>query len=756
MGHKHSVYDSDAHFSIDPITRKIKNESSKKTTLVQGDHNSERCTFDVPRFIEGHDMLQCSEIEVHYDNFETGTSNVSSDYYEVKDKQISPDDPNVVIFSWLIIDTATEYAGTLEFSIKFKCVEDGVSDYEWNTLTNTDLTVGKGKNNSGVVVERAPNVVDQWKDEIFGDAENAVANINLAEKNALTAVQKEGAAQVAAIQAEGSTQVENVKAAAAAIEADRDQIHLNHALKAAAIVGNAEGEMILLDDSAEQPFVEMSVFGKSTQETTEGKQLFKHIADEMQTFSAGGATVTNNGDGSFTVSGSGELTATASRYHYYTHAESIQLFKAGKLCLKCEGETTNPKVYIHPQVNNQSLTTLTPDNVTEFEITQEMIENETFRVVIGIYANSGTKIVAGTFRPTLYQEGDGTWEAFTGGIPSPNPEYPQEINSVENPEVDVCGKNLLNSDIGYFFTYGSYKCYKVQHTEQNVTLKLWDKDTSVDVSGCYAGLVKDLDKPNEAYSWALNTGVVIANQITRPYNYMIVYPPTEEALKKVFNRFDIQVEIGDSATEYEDFKENQVLSLPYTLHGIQTESGLICDEVDLERGVLVQRIGSYTITGNEDWYLSGLQNLADEGIYRYDANYVSKNSSPVSNAMSTHYPYPTRINLEKGCWVLNDATQALALRIMWSYATVDDLKTFLKEQYEQNTPVVVNYILAEPIETALSEAEIEAFKALVTKYPYTTILNDCGANMAVRYGIDTKTYIDKKFEELKNTILSES
>lgn len=273
MGHKHSVYDTDAHFTIDPITKKIKNESSKKNTLVQGDHNSERFSFDIPRFVEGHDMMLCDAIEIHYDNKEDGTGKVSSDFYEADDKQISPADENVVIFSWLIIDTATQYAGTLEFSIKFKCMENGACTYKWNTEEYTDISVSKCKDNSGVVVERAPNVVDQWHEQIFGDAENAVANINLAEKNALEAIQAEGAEQVAAVTAEGTKQVENVRAAAEAIEASREQIHLNNAMKAAVIAGSAEGEVILLDDSAEQPFVEMSVFGKSTQKTTTGKNL---------------------------------------------------------------------------------------------------------------------------------------------------------------------------------------------------------------------------------------------------------------------------------------------------------------------------------------------------------------------------------------------------------------------------------------------------------------------------------------------------
>lgn len=36
------------------------------------------------------------------------------------------------------------------------------------------------------------------------------------------------------------------------------------------------------------------------------------------------------------------------------------------------------------------------------------------------------------------------YEPYTGGIPSPSPDYPQEIKSVVNPKVKVCGKNLWN------------------------------------------------------------------------------------------------------------------------------------------------------------------------------------------------------------------------------------------------------------------------------------------------------------------------
>jgi hypothetical protein len=58
------------------------------------------------------------------------------------------------------------------------------------------------------------------------------------------------------------------------------------------------------------------------------------------------------------------------------------------------------------------------------------------------------------------------------------------------------------------------------------------------------------------------------------------------------------------------------------------------------------------------------------------------------------------------------------------------------------------YVLSKPIETALTDAEITAFKALHTNKPNTTILNDAGAYMSASYVADTKTYIDNKIKEL--------
>ena len=69
MRHIHSIYDTDQHFIIDPIDRSITSEA-EKVTLMQNDHLSERFTFELPRYIEGHDMSLTDKVEVHYLNID--------------------------------------------------------------------------------------------------------------------------------------------------------------------------------------------------------------------------------------------------------------------------------------------------------------------------------------------------------------------------------------------------------------------------------------------------------------------------------------------------------------------------------------------------------------------------------------------------------------------------------------------------------------------------------------------------------------
>ena len=52
MAHVHPIIDADAHFIINAATRVISNSDDKKLMIVKGDHNSEKVTFELPRYIE--------------------------------------------------------------------------------------------------------------------------------------------------------------------------------------------------------------------------------------------------------------------------------------------------------------------------------------------------------------------------------------------------------------------------------------------------------------------------------------------------------------------------------------------------------------------------------------------------------------------------------------------------------------------------------------------------------------------------------
>lgn len=166
MEHKHGIYDKDMRFVIDPVTRAVKN-TSPKTTIIQYDHNSERVTFELPRYIEGHDMSLSSKAEVHYQNVDIKTKEQRTGLYEMVDLQVDPEDESKVICSWLISSNATRHIGLLNFVARFSCVEDGVITYSWNTLFNSELTVSTGFNASSVVIAEYVDAIEQWKQSVM-------------------------------------------------------------------------------------------------------------------------------------------------------------------------------------------------------------------------------------------------------------------------------------------------------------------------------------------------------------------------------------------------------------------------------------------------------------------------------------------------------------------------------------------------------------------------------------------------------------
>lgn len=169
MANEHgTIRDTDPHFIIDTVTRKLRTESTK-ITLVQGDHNSERFTFEVPQEIEGHKMELTDKVQIHYINIDQVRKKQSPGVYEADDVTIVPaegENPAKVTFSWLIDHTATKYQGVLNFVVRFVCMEGASVTYSWSTAIHTGIAITDGINNGQIVIEEYIDILKEWEREL--------------------------------------------------------------------------------------------------------------------------------------------------------------------------------------------------------------------------------------------------------------------------------------------------------------------------------------------------------------------------------------------------------------------------------------------------------------------------------------------------------------------------------------------------------------------------------------------------------------
>lgn len=167
MSHEHSVFNTDERFTID-IDSRVITQQSGKTKLMQYDHNSERYEFEMPRYIDGHDMSLCNDIRVNYLNVASNRSAQTNGPYVVKDMQVDPSSEDKIVFSWLISRNSTKYAGTLNFNISFRCLTGAIVDYAWYTDIFKGITVSAGiENNGNEYVEEYVDILEQWKSEVL-------------------------------------------------------------------------------------------------------------------------------------------------------------------------------------------------------------------------------------------------------------------------------------------------------------------------------------------------------------------------------------------------------------------------------------------------------------------------------------------------------------------------------------------------------------------------------------------------------------
>lgn len=209
--------------------------------------------------------------------------------------------------------------------------------------------------------------------------------------------------------------------------------------------GSAEGESITVNDSADYK-CDIGLYGNYEQETTEGKQLFKDIAP----LTRNGVTFSRGDDGAYILNG----TATATASFYLTDIG----YSAGTYTLSLNNNTV---------LNAASYTQLETSSGTKRVAFSAANNKGTFECddinALSIVISSGTVLKNFKFYPMLVLGTDQkSYEPYTGGIASPNPDYPQEIEVVSGlQKVKVQNENYMECNVesstndGIAFEYDS-------------------------------------------------------------------------------------------------------------------------------------------------------------------------------------------------------------------------------------------------------------------------------------------------------------
>lgn len=672
---------------------------------------------------------------------------------------------NVTVPEW-----AMSVEGTTQVQLQLTGDNAEARSYVWDMRVMHSL-VNRGETPKPVKdwLDEVKEVVEDVKEwpEIKAAAEEATQRANEAADEAiadtatgLTQIQQASVAAQEDVAAQGELVKADLPADYTALSATVDKIEDDYA---PAIVESAEGEVVVVEDSADRALKGLRVFGRSEQATTTGKNLLENTA---QSKTESGITHTVNDDGSITVNG------TASDSTYLIVNAGFEL-AAGTpyVASGCPSGGSWSTYYLRMESSDG-------DTWADAGSGLSVQFDAATTVIIKVYIVKGTTVSNLTFYPMirLATITDATYEPYTGGAPSPSPDYPQLLNSVGDDgavEVTAAGKNLFNSawvqgvinpSDGEQASDSSTVCTADYiavtpgevYTMKRTVATLYMNTRAYDVNKNFVGV------GSAGVIFVRGDGGSDSNLMSANC-YWVTFRVVDGVHYLKFNdkSNDLSTQymmvLGEEVpTAYEPYKPATpvTLSTPNGLPGIPVGSGgnytdgdgqqWICDEVDLERGVYVQRVQKMQLTSTmgTGWYAA----MNGKRIYTEIKTLQKEIGSPI---LCTHAVKGEWASDATGTVCLGNANAAAVGFSTADFATADAVKAFLDAN-----DVFIVAPLSTPIETPLTASELAAYKAMLSRKPTTTVYNDAGAHMAVDYVADTKTWINNKIAALSAAIVN--
>lgn len=330
-----------------------------------------------------------------------------------------------------------------------------------------------------------------------------------------------------------------------------------------------------------------------------------------------------------------------------------------------------------------------------------------------------------------------TIEPVQAGTGDPSPSNPRAISGWSAINVTRAGKNLFdpNTEFSTVYVYGVAKNVLPSAT---CTLSFSDNDTTQDISGVYFGFVSSnyTDDAPTVYRWGIQNGAVVGD-VTNLYlsenmTALFYYPNNPATLEKVLNRFNVQIELGTTATTYEPYAGQTYTRTfldsnddPVTVYGgsenLKTGEGGANGFIDL---------GDPSLT----WQQSA---TATEGKYRFSTPLTGAAITPTVSTISdvtceiapAGSPVSTYSNVN-GVAISNTSSTLIIYIEEYSGYTAADFKTAV-------TGHKLVYPLATPQTFHTDPLNLDTIEGV------NNIWADTG-DTAVEYKQDIQTYIDNR------------
>lgn len=488
-----------------------------------------------------------------------------------------------------------------------------------------------------------------------------------------------------------------------------------------------------ITDSDNGKIQDMKVFGNSEQKKYNGYQLFALAPINISTgekvslpYTENGITVDIANDGiGYTVRGTNTLNERESDvYLSMINAFDIEAgtyTRSGKII----NGNNNVELISGGGVSNGGCLEYKPIKA-DFTFTETVKKGKSGNFIIRISPRATVNAIV-YFQIEKGSEAH-NFEPYTGGIPSPNPDYPQKIKSVVNPMIKVCGVNLFdqtkvfkNIDIGIRSIVG-INCYNIVGNGQSTDRRYY-------LIEC---------KPNTKYYITFvnpNNNIFIG---VADKNYIGIKDVSvfENITSRIFTtgnnaKFIVlnadgtsNICISEDNAAFEPYHE-QTIQLPYTLNAIPVESGgnvtingqkYIADYVDVERGKIVRNVENITFNGaeNENWEL---WNADKEKMWSFMFVNSLKTFTNGSVSKCNRFEFNANESIDRTFWLCNPSGMpSLQIKNRIIGKDITAFKSWLS-----NNPINVIYPLRIPIEEELTAEHAQALKELATYYPVTNI-----------------------------------